>query len=84
MDTRDLYRLPDGVTLPRKYRKTVKAQTWYIEGAHDGAKGKRFFCTEEDKRDLIRHQGLAAWVAYNEGYDAAERVRLQKAGSAGQ
>jgi len=83
MDTNDLYRLPDGVTLPREYRKTRKAQEWYIAGAKDGAKGQRFY-TEDDKGDLIRHQGLAAWVAYNEGYEAAERVRLQRAGSAGQ
>ena len=68
----DPYKLPDGVTLPKKYTRTVTARRYFIEGAQDGAAGRP---VQYDEWSLITTQGLAAWNAYLDGHNAGKAIR---------
>ena len=70
-----LYKLPVGVNLPAKYKKTINSRRLFIEGAQDGLAGRAL--TPEFKRELLKHQGDTAWQAYNEGHAAGTKARAK-------
>lgn len=70
----DIWKLPEGVKLPNKYRKTKYNQMRFIEGAQDGAAGREM----TDEELLTRRQGKSAWIAYKEGYEAGNLSKLNK------
>jgi hypothetical protein len=64
------WKLPQGVTVPRQYEKSIRKQQWFIEGAQDGARGR----TETDFQTLASRQGVGIAEAYRAGYKAGKVV----------
>jgi len=66
------YDLPAGVKIPSKYKRTLRARRFFIEGAQDAEAGRVGY---DNPEDLIQHQGAAAWEAYQEGRQAWARLK---------
>jgi hypothetical protein len=62
----DIYELPAGVKIPKRYARTINNRRLFIAGAQDAITGRR----KPEQEDFVRHQGQAAWVAYALGYNA--------------
>ena len=71
------FQLPEGVTIPGKYQRTVNARKWFIEGAQDGYAGRVGSTDEEGQNGLRQHQGQSALTAYLDGYAAGKAARTK-------
>ncbi len=71
----ELYKLPAGVNLPAKYKRTINSRRLFVEGAYDGFAGRAI--TPERESDIVRRQGETAWQAYAEGHAAGTKSRAK-------
>jgi hypothetical protein len=71
----ELDKLPPGVYLPARYKRTINSRQLYVLGAHDGFAGRAI--TPERERELVRRQGQTAWQAYVEGHAAGTNARVR-------
>jgi hypothetical protein len=69
----ELYKLPPGVNLPARYKRTIHSRQLFVQGAHDGFAGRPI--AQAHERDMVWRQGQAAWQAYVEGHAAGTKAR---------
>ena len=69
-----LYKLPPGVNLPARYKRTLNSRQLFARGAHDGFAGRPI--PQALERAMLERQGKTAWQAYLEGHAAGAKARL--------
>lgn len=71
----ELSKLPPGVNLPARYKRTIHSRLLFVRGAHDGFAGRAIPPAPE--RERLGAQAQTAWNAYLEGHAAGMKARAR-------
>lgn len=62
-------KLPEGITMPKRFKVSILNQIWFTEGARQARAGQAMI----DESEMLQKESSAAWEAYKLGYDAGSQ-----------